>query len=190
MKSVRKITFYTCIGLGLIVVIIGIFFIHGLIEPVTTTNITATASAAPALSPPIKVTGTYANFSYPSSLKQMQGMQGPEGNELAVYNFGKSDIEFWHLAISINQLNQPNLTADSGYLLRENEPSRYQATTIVNGKNTFTIMTDTQAGGFSKVAFSLDGDKSADISLIGDDPSGSAALSDAFRQVLQTWQWH
>jgi hypothetical protein len=186
MKSVRKITFYTCIGLGLVIAVVLIIFAHNIIEPVTTTNITTPTVAVQQVSPPVQVKGKYASFSYPGSLKPAPGATS---SGLGSYSYTKVDIESWQLEIEINELSQPSLSADTGYVLRENDPSRYQATTVVNGKNTFIIMSDTQAGGFSKVAFSLDGDKSVDISLIGDDPSGNAALANTFREVLQSWQW-
>jgi hypothetical protein len=189
MKSARKIAFYMCISLAVIIVVVGAFFIHGLIEPVTTTNITVAAAPATPTIPPVEVKGTYASFSYPGTLKPLTGLSGPTGDELAVYNFGKPDIESWHLAISINQLSQPTLTDDSGYVLRENDPSLYQPSYATYGKNAFSIMTYTKAGDFNETAFMLDGDKSADISLIGNDPSGISVLANAFRQVLQSWNW-
>ena len=91
--------------------------------------------------------------------------------------------------ITINHLHEPGLTYDANYLLRKNHPAQYRPSTVTAGGNTFTVMTDTQAGDFAKAAFALHGDLSADISLTGDDSSGDSTLAAAFQQILLSWQW-
>lgn len=171
----------------------GILWLHELSKPSSAKVFTTVGSTAPV---PASQTATltlvhnpYASFSYPNTLSPLAGMDGPHGEEVAVYNYGKQDVVSWHLAVSINHLQQPTLTSDSSYMVRKDRPSQYQATTVTSGANTFIVMTDMQAGGFGKTAFILHGDLSADISLTGDDSSGGSTLAQAFQQVLQSWKW-
>lgn len=181
--------FYACIGF--VLVAIGTLLAHKLAGPVAARNITSAPAgqvpAAPSVQP-IHVQDMYAAFSYPDSLKPLPNPQTPAGDIVATYSYGKADVEPWHLAITINQLHEPVLTDDSGYVLRRNDPARYHVSNITAGGNTFTVMTDTQTGGFSEAAFTLRGNLSADISLTGDDPSDTV-LPRVFRQVLQSWHW-
>ena len=156
--------------------------------PIITTNNPAPTTAAP---PPqlVKVDGTYANFSYPSSMRTMTNAQTPTSPVLDSYNYLKTDILTWHLAIAISHLNTPSLNDDSSYVFRKNNPTEYQESTVTYGDNTFIVMTDVQAEGFSEVAFSLHGNMDATISLLGDDPNGDSGLDTTFQQVLQSWDW-
>lgn len=172
----------------------GVLWLHELSKPAAAKVFTTVGSTAPA---PVSqaatlsaVHDTYASFSYPNTLSPLAGMDGPHGEEVAVYNYGKQDVVPWHLAITINHLQQPSLTSDSGYMVRKDHPSQYQAATLTSGANTFIVMTDTQAGGFGKAAFILHGDLSADISLTGDDSSGGSTLAQTFQQILQSWKWN
>lgn len=168
-------------------------WLHELSRPASAKVFTTVGSTAVAPTDQAATLSTvhnpYASFSYPNPLSPLAGMDGPHGEEVAIYNYGKQDVVPWHLAVAINHLQQPSLSSDSGYTLRKNHPSRYQATTVTSGANTFIVMTDTQAGGFNKAAFLLHGDLSADISLTGDDSSGGSTLAQAFQQVLQSWKW-
>jgi hypothetical protein len=171
----------------------GVLWLHELSKPTSAKVFTTVGSTAPT---PVSQTATltpvhnpYANFSYPNTLSPLAGMDGPHGEEVALYNYGKQDVVPWHLAITINHLQQPSLNSDSGYMVRKDRPSQYQATTITSGSNTFIVMTDTQAGGFGKAAFILHGDLSADISLTGDDSLGGSTLAQVFLQILQSWEW-
>jgi hypothetical protein len=171
--------------------ICGALVIRQFNKPVSATAFTTIGNNVSASTIPqmVSVSGTYASFVYPGTLQQMTGLDGPTGGELAVYNYKKPDVVSWHLAITITRLNEPVLTSDGAYLLRKSHPEQYQSSTATYGSNTYTIMTDTQASGFSKVAFALHGDISADISLTGDDSSDGSTLTQTFQQVLQSWQW-
>lgn len=184
----KRVVTSTCV---IILLVAGcIFLLHKLNKPVNAPAITTAGNTAVPIPPqPIAVSNAYARFSYPGTMQVMAGAEGPMGDEVAVYNYKMSDVVPWHLAITINHLQEPELTYDSSYLLRKNHPTEYRASTATSGSNTFAVMADTQAGGFSKVAYSLHGDLSADISLTGDDASGDSTLAQAFQQVLQSWQW-
>lgn len=165
--------------------------IHQLRKPVSASNISTAGNTSIPMPPqPILVDGTYAKFSYPGGMQPMTGMEGPMGEEVAVYNYKMPDTVPWHLAITINHLHEPGLSYDTNFLVRKNHPDQYQQSTLTANGNTFTVMTDTQAGGFAKVAFVLHGDLSADISLTGDDSSGDTTLAQAFQQVLTAWRWN
>jgi hypothetical protein len=101
----------------------------------------------------------------------------------------KTDIESWHLAITINHLPEPLLTEDSGYLMRKDNPSRYRMSTVSDNGNRFVVMTDTQVTDFGEVAFILHGSMSANISLVGDNPAGSTPLQNTLQAILASWRW-
>ena len=109
---------------------------------------------------------------------------------LASYNYIKADILTWHLAINFTHLVAPNLSDDSSYLIRKDNPSEFTPSTITYGNNTFTVMTDNAGDGFGEAAFILHGDTDAIISLTGNDAAGTSGLDTAFQLVLKSWQWN
>jgi hypothetical protein len=178
------------VGIIVLLAVGAVLLLHQLGKPVSATAIVTTGNTAvPKPSQPIAVSNAYARFTYPGTMQPITGMQGPTGEIVAIYNYKMTDVVPWHLSITINLLHESGLTYDSAYLLRKNHPAQYQPSTVTVDNNTFTVMTDTQAGNFSKVAFTLHGDLSADISLTGDDANGDTTLAQAFQQVLHSWQW-
>jgi hypothetical protein len=134
------------------------------------------------------VVGKYINFSYPAAMIPNTNIQ----TSVAVpesYLYQYKDVQTWVLAISVNKLNQPNLSQDSGYSSRKLDPSRYQESTLAVGAKTYYIFKDTSEGNFDEVAFILNGNLSADISLYGDDGAGFTNLQNTFNMVLDTLQW-
>lgn len=178
----------------LLVCIIIATVVHIVNRPVSARIITqAPSSTTTQVVPPpqlVSVSGTYANFSYPDSMHPMTGAQGPAGNVLATYNYLKTDVETWHLAINVTHLGASSLSSDGDYVIRKDNPSEYQESTITYGGNTFTVMDDTYTTGFGEVAFILHGDMDATIALTGNNASGISGLDTAFQQVLQSWQWN
>lgn len=132
--------------------------------------------------------GTYVSFNYPNKLNQVAN------DKLALpileqFNYRYHDIESWHLAIDIMKNPGGNVTTMSDYKFRKTKPEIYkESTETLNGQK-IVIMTDTSAGGFSKVAFLDSGTTAATISLTGDDPSGTNLLAKSFDMVLASWQW-
>jgi hypothetical protein len=186
-----KLGLVSLIVIGLLIAVIkGMSYLTG---PVHATDIPASAtpiSSAPSFDmQPIPISNPYASFTYPAALKPMP-TQSPHGSALVTYTYGYRDIESWELNITVNRLAEPILTDDGGYDFRKVNPNRYEESTTTIGQNSFKIMSDTTAGGFSKVAFNLHGSLSADISLYGDDPNGQADLNATFQQILSSWQWH
>jgi len=189
----KKKRTYVLVGILLVILVAGVWFFHELTKPsqaaIITTSSAPTPQTTQTSAPPVTVHGTYASFTYPGALKPVANQPSLSGGELAEYEYKKSDVETWYLVISISRLGGPTLMDDSGYLLRKNNPSQYQANTLTYGDNTFIIMTDTQATDFNEVAFSLHGNISGDISLTGDDGAENASLKAALEQVLSSWQW-
>jgi hypothetical protein len=138
---------------------------------------------------PVLVTSPYVNFSYPKALSVV----APQVNQpplLDTFIYGYRDTESWRLAITVNSLNGTSLNEDSSYQFRLSEPEEYKEShETVAGKN-YVVMTDTQAAGFSEVAYIINGSHSADISLYGDDPTGLAYLQETFAMVLKSWHWN
>ena len=136
-----------------------------------------------------KGTGKYITFSYPSSMSEVNG-DNNSGAILESYVYKYTDTpQSWLLAIDVNGISQPSLNYDSSYSLRLLKPNEYKQSIITYGNNTFYVMNDTYASGFAEVAFTLKGNKTTDISLMGDDISGTSKLNTTFNTVLKSFQW-
>lgn len=137
---------------------------------------------------PIAVRNTYFSFTYPASMHPyaQQPLKLPE---IANYSYGYSDIESWQLAVSAQTLAGPSLSQDSSYLFRAQHPDQYKLNTSTISGQPVAIMTDTQAAGFSKVAFILHGSDVIRVSLYGNDTSGTSVLNNVFTQVLHSIKW-
>jgi hypothetical protein len=138
---------------------------------------------------PVPVTSPYASFSYPKALTSLPSSSPPVAPELASFTYGYKDIENWMLAISVNSLSGTTLDSDSSYLFRKDNPSIYQESNVTYGGMHYEVMKDTQAAGFSEVAFAIQGNESVDISLFGQDQNGNQNLQATFATVLASWQW-
>jgi hypothetical protein len=128
----------------------------------------------------------YASFNYPKGLI----LQPPESSSsLQTYNYKAQDIEAWLLNISISNLPGGDLSNNSSFVLRKENPQTYsEATTIINSQSVI-VMTNTSDSGFSKVAFLTHGGLVATVALKGDDSNGAQPLATAFNMVLSSWHW-
>lgn len=136
---------------------------------------------------PVKVMGQYATFSYPAGLKVAKNnpINPPLVEE---FNYSYQDVETWNLSIGITK-NSGGVSNDSAYQFRKTKPDIYkESTQVVNNQNV-VIMTDTGAGGFSKIAFLAGNGLSATVSLYGDDAAGLGNLTKTFNMVLGSWRW-
>lgn len=137
---------------------------------------------------PKLINGKYATFNVPSCLTQVANSKiiTPE---LSTYNFSYKDIEPWNLAIDILNIPTGKITDNNAYQVRQINPTMYAPSQInINGQN-ITVMTDKSTGGFSKVAFLVNGQYQATISLYGDDIYGTKPLDSTFNMVLSSWHW-
>ncbi len=139
---------------------------------------------------PVRVNAKYISFSYPQSLAADNSAQKPLAPILSSYTYKYNDLKAWVLTVSVVKLSSNNLLADSSYYARYLDPKQYNLASVSFGKNTFQLMTDRYAAGFSKVAYSLNNGLAAEISLTGDDASGTANLSKAFAGVLASFRWN
>lgn len=138
---------------------------------------------------PVIVQNSYFSFSYPTALKPYK-QQPVNGPMIANYSYGYRDIESWELTITAQMIPQPSLTNDSAYNFRSQHPDQYQLVNETINSQPVAVMTDTQASGFSKVAFLLHGNYVINVSLYGNDTSGTGILSSVFSQVVQSLQWN
>jgi len=138
---------------------------------------------------PTTVTGTYISFAYPKVLSVDTATQKPQYPILESYVYKYKDIESWLLAVTVTDLQSDSLKADSSYYARLLNPAEYQLSTVTVHNNTFQVMTDTQAVGFSKVAFLLHNNMAVDISLTGNDDLGTTNLQKTFNIVLGNFNW-
>jgi len=137
---------------------------------------------------PKYVTGKYASFSYPSGL-QIKPNSASGGSTLAVYVFSYHDIENWSLVVTIYNYPTGTLMGNSAYLMRKLNPATYSESVETVNNKPIDIMTDASAGGFSKVAFLIDGQYQATVSLYGDDSSGPVALQKTLDMIIKSWNW-
>ena len=137
---------------------------------------------------PRLATGKNAAFQYPSGLqvKPANPMVQPE---LEQFNFAYHDIQSWILSISISTLSSGRLADISSLQFRRTKPDTYKESVVNLGDRDITVMTDVTVPGFGKVGYFVDGNRSATVSLIGDDPLGVSDLDKTFTMVLSTWHW-
>jgi hypothetical protein len=131
----------------------------------------------------------YATFDYPSgiTLNTPQPLTAPF---VATMVYSARDVESWVLAIDISSNPVGNLSNNSAYLGRIDNPTEYhQSQTTINGQPVL-IITDTTAPGFSQLAFLVHGSWLATVALTGDDANGTQPLQTAFNMVLNSWHWH
>jgi hypothetical protein len=187
----RKVILVSLVPLTFVIVLI-LFFISYINRPAQGTllaspRLTSTKSNNFNLTP-VSVSGRNISFSYPASLVFVSDLSN-SSSVLESYTYKYHDIESWLLAISVNRLPQANLSYDSNYSIRKQSPLHYAETTTTVGTKTFYVFQDLTATGFAKVAFILNGNVSADISLLGDDQLGVNNLVDTFNVVINTFNW-
>lgn len=138
---------------------------------------------------PVTVRNSYFSFSHPAALKPyvQQPVTAPM---IANYSYGYRDIESWELTITAQTIPQSTLTNDSAYSYRSQHPEQFQLVNETINGHPVAVMTDAQASGFSKVAFVLQGNYIINVSLYGNDTSGTDILSSVFSQVLNSLQWN
>jgi hypothetical protein len=148
-----------------------------------------TATTAAFNSTPTIVHNKFFTFSYPAALNP-QTQQPLSGSEIASYGYTYRDVESWQLTVVVLEPSAPILGNDSAYSYRIKHPEQYQLSTETVDGLPVQITTDTEAGGFSKVAFVQHGTEIANISLLGDDSSGTGLLNKTFSQVIDSWVWN
>lgn len=138
---------------------------------------------------PKQATGNYVMFNYPAGLNVVKNnpLVDPVVEQ---FNYMHRDIESWNLAIAVMKNPGGSVSTNNTYQVRKINPDKYkESSETINGK-TYVIMTETDQGGFSKVAIMQHGSMGATVSLYGDDPSGTADLQKTFDMVLGSWQWN
>ncbi len=178
----------------IIAFVVGLHFISRLNQPALgVTNVSQgtvdnqNISFSVSLTPKLQNT-KYASYDYPSGLNLKTGtpIYPPS---VATLDYTVKDVESWFLAVDISSNPSGNLSNNSAYLGRIDNPSEFhQSNTNINGQPVI-IITDTQAEGFSQIAFLVHDTWLATVSLIGDDVSGTQPLQTSFNMILQTWHW-
>jgi hypothetical protein len=198
MASKRSYTWKSMRVLKLVIVLLGVGAVWRLYvvinEPAKGVVLTSQpkATVAPAAKPPtlVDVSSNYVVFSYPDYFSVNNGAQPASPPILESFNYRRlGTLEPWILTVTVTSLNSPSLNADSGYSIRSLNPTEYQRQEVNLGGNNFVVMSDSKAGDFNKVAFTLRGSTSADISLTGDDYGGKQVLQPVFNQILSSFHW-
>jgi len=137
---------------------------------------------------PVVQSSKYASFNYPEALTK-EAQQSFNLPFVAVYNYTKHDVSSWELAISIMNVSSGSLNDNGSYHYRKVNPDKYiESNKTINDKNV-VIMTDQTASGFAKVAFLVNGQYQATISLTGDHLGSSSSLDETFNMVISSWRW-
>jgi hypothetical protein len=190
--SRRHKLFLASIGLLILLVTVLAFFLYSTINHpsngVVDNSGLATVPTKKFDFTPQLVTGKTATFSYPA------GMNPTNGGNVAIpileqFVFTHSDIQSWKLAIAVLGQQSGRLAENSAYQFRKSKPDTYKESVSTFGGKEITIMTDVTAPGFSQIAFLISGDKSATVSLYGDDAFGVSDLEKTFEMVISTWKW-
>jgi hypothetical protein len=185
------------IGVGILILLLcGGLAAYSLIHFIDTpseskiTNAPIAASTTTAFNnTPAIVHNKFFTFSYPTALSP-QTQQPLSGSEIAAYSYTYRDVESWQLTVVALEPSAPILGNDSAYSYRIQHPDQYQLSNETINGQLVKVITDTQAGGFSKVAFLIHGSEIANISLLGDDPMGTGLLNKTFSQVIDSWAWN
>lgn len=138
---------------------------------------------------PVEASGRYASFTVPKALEAFSS-EPPQSPTLESFNYRYRDTTTWRLAITITDISHAVSGTDSGNQLRSENPTQYaQQTQTIQG-TTYHIFTDTTVSGFSKVAYTNQNGKQADISLTGSSTNENDYLNRTFMMVLGSWQWY
>jgi hypothetical protein len=195
LKKVNRRKWVTLITAAIVLTALTALIVRYINQPaqgqiVNSQPITSAQAASTFNMTPVKVSGSYVSFSYPAALSPLPPSSSSTGAALENYSFNYSDSpESWLLSVTVNKLSIPSLNVDSNYALRVKNQSQYSVISETVGNNKFIIYSDLKSSGFSKVAFTINGLKSADISMIGADLGGSTNIQNSFNLVLKTFSW-
>jgi hypothetical protein len=138
---------------------------------------------------PTLINDSLTSFDYPKGLSLQSRVSA---GKLSVddYIFGVKDTYNWTLVVDISTLPEGQLSELSSYTLRQDNPSEFsQVNETINGRPVIIFNDNDFNNGFSKVAYIVDGNNVATISLVGDDSSGINPLIKTFNMVIDSWQW-
>ena len=176
---------------AIIVIAVGIFVVKQLSNgPAVGTVLPSNAPAVTVVKSAIEMTpvaGKTASFARPSLFALLQAEPAAQPI-LESYRFMHKDIQTSQLSVTILRVDAAG--ADSSLQLRRSQPQNYTESTAVNSSNSFVIMTNTSAGKFDQVAYTIHGGMAGEIALSGSDQAGGNQLEEEFTKVLNSWTWH
>lgn len=139
-------------------------------------------------STPRHITGTYASFSVPIAMHQVNS-QAPKAPVLETFNFDYKTTVSWRLAITIQDVSLSASGYDSSYDFRVKHPEQYSRTVQEEAGKRFVVFTDTQGPGNNTVGYQTNGGRVAVIALSGGTSADQSDMQETFTMVLQTWKW-
>ncbi len=137
---------------------------------------------------PRTVLGTYASFTVPTSLQDTPSSK-LVGPDLEKHDFMYRDVATWVLAIDVLRIPSGRLSDNGSYTYEKVYPAIYEPSQETINGHSVPVMTNKTVGGFQKIAYLVYGPYQAEISLYGDDASGSDKLQATFDMILSSWQW-
>jgi len=192
----KKLIVFVCFIAGCLLIIVAAFlFINQLNQPVHgTTNVGQgtvdnqnNISFSVSLTPKLQTT-KYASYNYPSGLNLNTTTQISPPS-VATLEYNAKDVQSWTLTVDITNNPTGNLSNNSAFMVRTEEPNEYHQSKITLNGQPVILMTDITVPGFSELAFLIHGNLLATVSLMGDDANGIQPLQTAFNMVLNSWHW-
>jgi|GEM_PF-3072242 len=162
------------------------YFLYLISQPaqgVVTTTVTTTATKV--VQSPRTVRGKATSFKYPADIQAVQPDVLAVG-DVEKFLFIRSQLSAWSLAIQVKRLPSGNLSDDSSYNLRRQNPAQYSEQQMKINGLPVTVMSNTASS--DKVAFLLHNGLVAEVAVSGtskDDARSEAA----FTLVLNSWEW-
>ena len=176
------------IGLLIVAAFLGIEHFANSTNSASVTTGSASSAANALDLRPQPFTSKLMSFNYPKLLKPItpSPLVGPDREKAS---FIYKDVTSWDLEVDVLDNYGKPLTSDSSYAFRQQHPEIYKQTILIEAGRQVTVMSDSSAPGFAKVAFFDSGSLRAEVSLVGDDPAGLGPLNTTFNMVLASWRW-
>lgn len=195
IKRLFKHKVLITILVSLVVVVIAVVIVYGQLNKPTSVSLnsdTKSSSQEPTYNidlTPVHKSDAYVSFDYPRGMT-LKSTALVSANSLDDYVFTAKDTYSWNLGIDISTIPEGQLSQSASYSYRHENPSEYSQQDETENGRPVVIMSDNNFGsGFSKVAYLLNGSQLATVSLLGDDPKGSAPLQTTLNMVLDSWHW-
>ncbi len=138
---------------------------------------------------PVKINGSYISFNYPKGVPlSSRALQSPIS--LETFTFYTKDVHSWLLAVDVTRTPTGQLSENSGYNLRKENPGQFSENIVNINGHQFNIMTDnTDTTGYSKVAYTTHDNYIATIALSGYDAKGTEPLDTTLSMVMNNFIW-
>lgn len=164
--------------------------VHGRVTSSGKQSVVTAQKASMAKEPPASASNEYFTLTLPAGFTSQSSTIPP--GLLYAQTFLKPSIEGTLIvSVGISDLPREDLSANTSYTSRVQQPERYQSSTIVIGDAVIHTMNDTKSDAIA--AFWVHGPRLATISVTTglDNPNkvNDVTQIKTLRQILDAWQW-